>query len=127
IMWLLSIFAASALLLAMVGVYGFFSSYVTQRTREVGLRMALGASAYDVLWLVLRQAGLLTGVGIVLGAVLGFILAELAKGLFFGVKPLDPMIYVITSILLLSVSLLGAYIPAKRASLIDPMEALRYE
>jgi putative ABC transport system permease protein len=127
IMWLLSIFAGSALLLAMVGVYGFFSSYVTQRTREVGLRMALGASGYDLLWLVLRQAGLLTGVGIVLGTIFGFILAELSKGLFFGVKPLNLTIYLGTSLLLLCVSFLGAYGPAKRASRVDPMQALRYE
>jgi predicted permease len=126
-MLLLSIFAGSALLLAVVGVYGFLSYNVVLRTREVGLRMALGATGFDVLRLILGQAALLTSIGIILGLILGFIFAELAKGLLFGVRPINFLVYSSTAILLFGISLLGAYIPAKRASLIDPMQALRHQ
>jgi predicted permease len=126
-MWLLSIFAGSALLLAVIGVYGFLSYYVALRTRELGLRMALGATAFDVLRLILRQAAFLTGTGIALGVILGYVFAQLAKGFLFGVQPINFLVYASMAFLLFAISLLGAYVPAKRASLVDPMQALRYE
>jgi putative ABC transport system permease protein len=126
-MWLLCIFAGAALLIAVVGVYGFISYSVTQRTQEVGLRMALGATASNVLQLVLRECAKLTALGIILGSILGFILAQLSKGLLFGVRPVNPLVYGIMAVILFSMALLGAYIPARRASRLDPMNALRYE
>jgi len=126
-MWLLCIFAGSALLLAAIGVYGSLSYYVSLRTREVGLRMALGATAFDVLRLILRQAAVLTGIGISLGIIVGFVFAQLAKGLLFGVQPINVPVYGGTAVVLFGISLVGAYMPAKRASRVDPVQALRYE
>lgn len=126
-MWLLCTFAGAALVIALVGVYGFISYSVTQRTQEIGLRMALGATTPNVLLLVLRQSAKLTALGIMLGLILGFILAELSKGLLFGVRPLNFLVYASTAVMMFVMALLGAYTPARRASRLDPMNALHYE
>lgn len=126
-MWLISCLAASALILALMGIYGFVSYSVGQRTQEVGLRIALGATRGNVILLIMRQSAALAIAGIGLGLVLGYVIAQFAKGLLFGVHPTNPIVYGSTALLLLLVSLFGAYVPARRASRLSPMNALRYE
>jgi putative ABC transport system permease protein len=127
-MLLLNIFGGLALLLAAIGIYGLMSYTVEQRTQELGIRLALGANRGDMLKLVVRQGMLLAGIGIVIGlaASLGLNQLLLAK-LLFGVKATDPATYAVVAIILVLVALLATYIPARRATQIDPMIALRYE
>jgi putative ABC transport system permease protein len=124
---LLMIFAGIALALAGVGIYGVISFTVTQRTREIGVRMALGAASSDILKLVVRQSiGLsLIGIGIGLCASLG--LTRLLAALLFGVSPTDPVTFTVISLLLMGVALAASFIPARRAMRVDPMNALRCE
>jgi hypothetical protein len=124
---MLSIASAVALLIGAVGLYGVISYGVTQRTREIGVRMALGASASDVSRMFLRHAALLSGIGIAVGLAGAFGLTRLMSSLLFDVSPADPMTYGLVSVLLVGIALVASYVPARRASGIDPTEALHWE
>jgi putative ABC transport system permease protein len=122
-----SIFAGASLLLAMVGIYGVIAWTVRQRTREMGVRLALGAQRGAVLALVMRGGLRLAGAGIVLGLIGAMGLTQLLRSLLFGVGPTDPLTFAAVPILLVSAALLACWLPARGAANVDPMEALRYE
>jgi putative ABC transport system permease protein len=124
---LLAIFAATALALAMIGVYGVVSYTVAQRTQEIGVRIALGASALNVFWMVLKQGLGMTALGIVLGIAGSFAAGRALVSLLFGVSSRDLLTFTATAVLLTIVALLATYIPARRAAKVDPMVALRYD
>jgi ABC-type antimicrobial peptide transport system permease subunit len=124
---LLGVFAAIALLLALVGLYGLMAYSVSRRTREFGIRMALGAQRTDVTLLVLRKAGFLLGLGLVSGLVCSWIATRAIKAFLFGVDAHDPATILLVCVLLAACGLIAALIPARRAASIDPMQALRTE
>ena len=124
---LLSIFAGVSLLLASMGLFGVIAWMVNRRTRELGIRLALGAQKRDVLGLVLRQGMNMAGSGIVIGFVGALALTRLLESLLFGVGPTDPVTFAIIPMLLFIVALLACWLPARRASNVDPMEALHCE
>lgn len=124
---LLSAFGLLALLLSSIGIYGVMAYSVAQRTREIGIRMALGAPKRNVLALVIRQGMMLVGSGVAVGLIAAFALTRLISSLLFGVTAADPMTFVITSLLLIGVAVLASYFPARKATKVDPIIALKYE
>jgi putative ABC transport system permease protein len=126
-MTLLTIFAGVALLLAAIGVYGLMAYSVQPRTQEIAVRMALGANPRQVRRMVVIQGMKLALVGVIIGVGSALALARLMSSLLFGVKPWDPVTIVLVAVLLSGVTLLATYLPARRASRVDPMVALRYE
>jgi predicted permease len=126
-MMLLSIFGGLALVLASVGIYGVISFAVSQRTREIGVRMALGARPADVLRMVLKEGLKLVAVGVVLGVAASLVLTRLLEGMVYGVRVRDPLIFAVANVLMVAVSLAACYVPARRATRVDPLVALRYE
>jgi putative ABC transport system permease protein len=125
--WLMGIFAAVALLLSMVGVYGVMSYAVTRRTQEIGVRMALGADRSQVLLLIVGQGLPLILAGILVGLAVSFGLTRLIRSLLYGVTPTDAFTFATVTALLASIALFACWLPAVRASRVDPLQALRHE
>lgn len=124
---LLSVFASVALILAAVGIYGVMSYSVTQRTREIGIRMALGAKQEDVLKMVVRHGLMLTIIGLGIGLLGSWFLMQSVANLLFGVSASDLTIFISVPLLLTAVAFIACYVPARRAARVDPMIALRHE
>jgi putative ABC transport system permease protein len=126
-MLLLAVFAGLALLLATIGIYSVISYSVSRRTHEIGIRISLGASPADVLLLVLRQGMMLTAMGLVIGIITALVFSRLMATVVYDVKPSDPLTFVAVALLLAGVAVVACYIPARRATRVDPGVALRHE
>ena len=126
-MLLFALLGGLALALATVGVYGVIAYSVTQRTHEIGVRMAIGAKPADVMRMVLDEGGRLAPAGVALGSAIAFAGARPIRGLLFNVSATDPITFIVVALALLGVALLASYIPARRATRVDPMVALRGE
>jgi putative ABC transport system permease protein len=124
---LLGIFAGIALILGSVGIYGVMSYLVTARTHEMGIRMALGAERSDVMRLILKHGLILAGAGLAVGLLGSVVFTRLMASLLFGVSPTDGITLTAVAVLLVGVAMLACYVPARRATQVDPMVALRYE
>jgi ABC-type antimicrobial peptide transport system permease subunit len=123
--WLLSVFAIAALMLAAIGVFGVMSHAVSERTREIGVRMAIGASPYRMLGAILGEGLTQVGLGLIAGVLLSLVTARLLAGLLFGVTTLSIRPYVVVIASLAAVSLIACFVPARRAMRVDPATALR--
>lgn len=124
---LVGVFAAAALILAVVGIYGVVAFSVTRRTKEIGIRMALGAQRGNIMRLVLGEGGRMAAFGVAIGIAASFAITRLISSLLFGIRATDPLTFVALAALLSLAALLASYIPARRAMRVDPMVALRYE
>jgi putative ABC transport system permease protein len=126
-MILFLVMGCAALLMALTGLYAIVAYAINERTREIGIRMALGAERADILRLAMRRAVMLVVTGLVLGLIGAFVLTRCMSGLLFQITTTDPVTFFLVPVMLLATALLACYIPARRAAKIDPMEALRYE
>ena len=124
---MLAIAGSMALVLGVIGIYGVISYTVSQRRREIGIRLALGAQRSGLRWMFVRSALVLTGLGVAIGLGAAAVLTRLMKSLLFGVSPLDPLTYVSIPLVLAACAVLASYLPARRAAGVDPVEALRAE
>jgi putative ABC transport system permease protein len=127
VMLLLAFFAATAMILASIGIYGVMAYYVTQRMREIGIRIALGAKPQDVMSLVVGRGVWLTGTGIVIGVVGAALLTRSLQSLVYGVRPFDPATLVAGAVVLVGVGVVACFVPARRAMRVDPVMVLRAE
>jgi macrolide transport system ATP-binding/permease protein len=125
--WLVSSFAAMALILSIVGLYGVIAFSVSRRTREIGVRMALGADRSSVVLMILREAGKMVTLGVLVGLLASFGLSRLIASMVFGVSTSDPLTFAGVAMVLAAVALVACYVPARRASAVDPIVTLRYE
>jgi ABC-type antimicrobial peptide transport system permease subunit len=124
---LVTVFGVAALILAAIGLYGMLAYGVVRRTSEIGIRMALGAIRRDVVWLVIRESLFVVAIGLSFGMAGAFAMGSLLESLLFKMKPTDPLALLSAGTLLLAVAAVAAWLPARRAATIDPIEALRYE
>jgi len=126
-MWLFTAFAALALILGLVGIYSVISYSVSQRRREIGIRMAVGAMTWDVLKLILRHGALLTMIGVIFGLGGSLVLTRFMSSLLHGVQPMDAWTLMLVSVIVIVASMAATLIPAHRATRVDPTIALKYE
>ena len=127
ILWLLGAFAGIALILSAVGIYGMLAYDVTQRTKEIGIRGAIGATREQIVALILTQGLVKAGLGLVIGLAGALTLSRFLEKLLYDVKPTDPVVFVGVAALLLLVALVASYLPARRAANVNPLVALRHE
>jgi len=124
-MWLLTLLGGTGLILAIVGIYGVISYFVTQRTRELGVRMALGASTASVRWMIVRQGLVLGALGVAIGSAVSYGATRLMRSQIFGITAHDPLTFALVAVILVATAVAASYLPARRATRIDPLEALR--
>jgi ABC-type antimicrobial peptide transport system permease subunit len=124
---MLAIAGGMALMLGVIGIYGVISYGVNQRTREIGIRMALGAHTGELQRMIVRHGLILAAIGVAIGAGVAAVLSRVMKSMLFGVSPLDPVTYAAVAVVLVMSAVLASYLPARRAAAVDPLDALRAE